>query len=325
MLIVSTRTICQISCLLVFTLASGCATQSKSFAPERASSGRLIVAGKSMPVPFAVKTWKDEGGYDAHLETCFFGEETLPKDPASGCDTPRRYRQRPTKGLSPAARQTVTEEGWALPSLRHVVDQFVIHYDVCGTSRRCFEVLHDLRGLSVHFLLDVDGTLYQTLDLAHRARHAGSANDRSVGIEIAHFGAYPPGSQAISKYWQIDNDGIQIKLPKEFLPPAGGPFRPANPELIPGRINGVDLVQPDFTEAQYESLSRLTDALTEIFPKLERQVPRLTDGTVNPNVLSPEELSLWVPKTGKTASATSYDHQILTIQPCRTCVNCRFL
>ena len=52
--------------------------------------------------------------------------------------------------------------------------------------------LHDRRGLSVHFLLDVDGTLYQTLDLRERAWHAGESffrgrrccNDFSIGIEL---------------------------------------------------------------------------------------------------------------------------------------------
>ncbi|MFT7620605.1 MAG: N-acetylmuramoyl-L-alanine amidase [Planctomycetota bacterium] len=197
-----------------------------------------------MPVPFAVKTWKDDGGYDGQRETCFFSDAVLPKSPASGCDTPRRYRPRPTNGLSSADSLAVSEDGWTLPALRHVVDQFVIHHDACGTSRRCFEVLHDLRGLSVHFLLDVDGTLYQDLDLAHRARHVGSVNSRSIGVEIAHFGAYPPASEAVRKYWQVDADGIQIKLPKQFFPPAGGPFRPAKPGPVPGRMNGVSLVRP---------------------------------------------------------------------------------
>ena len=31
--------------------------------------------------------------------------------------------------------------GWDLPTLQRVVDQFVIHYDVCGTSRQCFRIL----------------------------------------------------------------------------------------------------------------------------------------------------------------------------------------
>ncbi|MEM9559092.1 MAG: N-acetylmuramoyl-L-alanine amidase, partial [Planctomycetota bacterium] len=39
----------------------------------------------------------------------------------------------------------------------------------------------------------VDGTIYQTLDVTERAWHATKANSRSVGIEIAQIGAYPPG------------------------------------------------------------------------------------------------------------------------------------
>ena len=53
-------------------------------------------------------------------------------------------------------------------------------------------MLHDLRGLSVHFMLDLDGTIYQTLDLKEGAWHATVANGRSIGIEIANIGAYPP-------------------------------------------------------------------------------------------------------------------------------------
>ena len=79
--------------------------------------------------------------------------------------------------------------GWSLERLQGVVDQCVLHFDACGSSRRCFEVLHDQRFLSCHFLLDVDGTIYQTLDLKERAWHATSSNDRSVGIEIANVGA----------------------------------------------------------------------------------------------------------------------------------------
>jgi len=37
---------------------------------------------------------------------------------------------------------------------------------------QCFKVLHDHRDLSVHFMLDLDGTIYQTLDLKERAWHA---------------------------------------------------------------------------------------------------------------------------------------------------------
>jgi N-acetyl-anhydromuramyl-L-alanine amidase AmpD len=93
--------------------------------------------------------------------------------------------------LSTNEIERVRGGGWDLPLLQREVDQFVIHFDVAGTSRQCFKTLHDLRGLSVQFMLDLDGTIYQTLDLKERAWHATTSNNRSVGIEIANMGAYP--------------------------------------------------------------------------------------------------------------------------------------
>ncbi len=272
-------------------LLGGCVSQTKEPSPSKPTRGRLIVAGKEIPVTFEVKTWQDSGGYDAHRESCFFSDGLLPTRPAPGCDEKRRYRPRPAKGFTGEDLKTIENAGWTLPLLKQSVDQFVIHYDVCGTSRRCFKVLHDLRGLSVHFLLDVDGTLYQTLDLAHRARHAGSSNSRSIGIEIAHFGAYPKGSKTLKQRWQLTSDGLEINLPENLGPPPGGPFFAASAEMHEGRINGSQLLQPDFTEAQYVTLSHLTDALIKIFPKIKRQVPRLANGDVDPNVLSADSLA----------------------------------
>jgi hypothetical protein len=64
---------------------------------------------------------------------------------------------------------------------------FVNHWDVCLSSRSCQRVL-DKRGASVHFLIDNDGTIFQTLDMQHGAWHAGSerVNRASVGVEISN-------------------------------------------------------------------------------------------------------------------------------------------
>lgn len=64
---------------------------------------------------------------------------------------------------------------------------FVCHWDVCLSSASCFKVLHN-RGLSVHFLIDNDGTIYQTMDINDVAYHAGSKdwNDKSIGVEISN-------------------------------------------------------------------------------------------------------------------------------------------
>ena len=77
------------------------------------------------------------------------------------------------------------------------IRQFVNHWDVCVSSHSCQRVL-DKRGISVHFLLDADGTIYQTMDCQHVAYHAGSrgANNWSIGVEINN--AYYPKYQ--SKY-----------------------------------------------------------------------------------------------------------------------------
>ena len=71
---------------------------------------------------------------------------------------------------------------------------FVNHWDVCLNSQSCMNILNK-RGISVHFLIDNDGTIYQTLDLQHGAWHAGSArvNRASVGVEISN--AYYPKYQ----------------------------------------------------------------------------------------------------------------------------------
>ena len=71
---------------------------------------------------------------------------------------------------------------------------FVNHWDVCLSSHSCQNVL-DRRGISVHFLIDNDGTIYQTMDMQHAAWHAGSArtNRPSVGVEISN--AYYPKYQ----------------------------------------------------------------------------------------------------------------------------------
>jgi len=71
---------------------------------------------------------------------------------------------------------------------------FVNHWDVCLSAASCARVLGK-RGISVHFLIDNDGTIYQTLDMQHAAFHAGSSrtNRASIGVEISN--AYYPKYQ----------------------------------------------------------------------------------------------------------------------------------
>ena len=142
---------------------------------------------------------------------------------------------------------------------------FVNHWDVCLSAESCAKVLNK-RGISVHFLIDNDGTIYQMLDTQHKAWHAGIAkypggNEKGIGVEISnayytkyqswyekngfgsrpiiedaevhgrhleHFlGFYPEQLKALQALWKAVHIGIGIPL--EY------------PELKDGSLNtGVD-------------------------------------------------------------------------------------
>jgi N-acetyl-anhydromuramyl-L-alanine amidase AmpD len=105
----------------------------------------LVIAGEHVRVPFPVVTWEEPGGLS------FYGQVGW-----------RRRRNPSGRG----------------------VDLLVLHWDGCTSAQQCFHVLLE-RGLSAHLLLDGDGTVYQTLDLAEAsAWHGGTVNERSIGVEI---------------------------------------------------------------------------------------------------------------------------------------------
>ena len=137
-------------------------------------------------------------------------------------------------------------------------------------------------GLSSHFLLDLDGTIYQTLDLKERAWHAGTSNDRSVGIEIANLGAFADRAP-LDRWYVEDETGTKLVIPADVrrgsLAP-DVPFRPARPGPVSGEIHGQRLLQYDFTPQQYEALAHLLAALSRALPRCRLEAPRAADGTV---------------------------------------------
>ena len=264
--------------------------------PAMRSGDEIVVCGRMFHTTTPVVLWTDAGGYDAYRVERHFGPFDKANEPPNGTDavkTPNRYGSR-QRLLPEPERIRIRAEGWDLPTLQRLVDQFVIHFDARGTSRRCYEVLHDLRGLSVHFMLDLDGTLYQTLDLKESARHATIANARSIGIEVANIGAYAVGtSNPISNWYQpLPGGGVQIRLPATDGEPKSLlsiDLRPARPNLIVGEIQGKQLEQYDFTPPQYEALIKLTASLARVFPKIKLDYPRDPEGRLLTKKLSPAE------------------------------------
>lgn len=278
-------------CLLLALTAVASAQEPGTSLPNQ----QLIVCGERVDVGVPVVTWKDPGGWDAHLETCFFDRtRVLPRTPAEGCDEPMRYG--PRRNLAADVAAEVSAGGWTRALLQRQVEQVVVHYDGCGTSRGCFETLHDLRGLSCHLLLDLDGTVYQTLDLAERARHAGAANDRSIGIEIAHEGAFESNPGLAERYRRVregDVERVVFDLGEraEHLRTKGFVVRPARAEPVTGRIQQRTYTQYDFTDEQYRTLTRLLRALSELFPRVPLEAPRDAAGGIALEALSREELA----------------------------------
>lgn len=64
---------------------------------------------------------------------------------------------------------------------------FVNHWDVCLSTESMAKVIAK-RGISIHFGIDNDGTIYQLLDTQHAAWQAGGRkwNHESIGVEIAN-------------------------------------------------------------------------------------------------------------------------------------------
>lgn len=302
------------------TSVSAATTVQPTVGLQQRFGDEIVVAGQFYRTGAPVVTWMDPGGYDAYrverrftkFEDSSFKATTQASAAAKAAkrgspdiSEPARYNLRNQRNAqehySPEELEQIRGGGWSLDLLRKNVDQFVLHYDVCGTSRQCFNILHDHRGLSVHFMLDLDGTIYQTLDLKERAWHATSSNDRSIGIEIANMGSYPvnvsPGP--LVEWYQKDKDGKTfIQIPERL----GGAnsqrvknvtLRPARDEPVVGEVQGGQQRMYDLTPQQYDSLIKLTAALCDVFPQIKCDYPRDASGKLITRTLPEEQLAAY--------------------------------
>lgn len=207
----------------------------------------IVVAGQKFDVGRPVVLWDDaERGFDGYAETCLEDKAKA----SSPCCQSRFKRFGTRKGLKTRS----------LEALQGVVKQFVLHHDGCVNSRSCFHSMHDLPrhdggcGLSAHFMVDADGTIYQTLDLLERAYHAEQANPISVGVEICNRA-------------DASRDELE-KLPPDYR------TRPVRDVLI----NGRHYKAFDFRPEQYRSVIALARAMVRIFPQIGPVIPVGEDG-----------------------------------------------
>jgi N-acetyl-anhydromuramyl-L-alanine amidase AmpD len=265
-------------------VAAACAASCGGNAPPRAKKPppfvpgtEIVVCGERVDIGTPVVLWTDPIGFDAYSQRCRSIDQALPVQP-DGEPSVLRYGARSRRAATPR-------------ELAEHVRLFVVHYDAVGSSERCFRALHDNRGLSVHFMLDLDGTVYQTLDLRERAFHAKDVNDESVGVEIANVGAMSTPKLLEAWYGRDDSGRVRNLFPPDkrlgeqrradVVP------RPARQELVGGTIQAARLVQWDFTEEQYDALARLIVGVNRALPRVRLEVPRDRKGAVPTRMLDP--------------------------------------
>lgn len=130
---------------------------------------------------------------------------------------------------------------------RAVVDQIVLHESVTYTVDDAVRVLSD-QGYGAHFLVDLDGSITQHVELDRMTVHCAGSNHRGVGIEVinryygkhkrdgdvvvdavwAHKKRYifPPLAQLKAVWWLVEWVSMRMDIPLEFpgTDPENGTF-----------------------------------------------------------------------------------------------------
>ncbi len=144
---------------------------------------------------------------------------------------------------------------------RDAIHQIILHADVSDDSAAAFKELVK-NSLSDHFLIDWDGTIYQTLDVGSCAYHAGEANSLGIGVELnnllPNLAAKPNASAYPKKHPRL----AEMQSPAFARTP--GPA---------AEINSAPVQTYTYTEAQYRSLGSLLRLLARVFPQLDNGPP----------------------------------------------------
>lgn len=212
----------------------------KKKAPDVAKGG-VVIGGELVPVDVAVNTerWRfeerkrlHEVARERHID---HDERPLPK--WFGV----RHRADGSE-VDPTSRAAVVD----------ALDLVVLHDSHTETARESFVVLGETGG-STHFLIDWDGQIYQTLDLALEANHVNitEIDRRSVSIDLVN----------------------PVDLESPPLPPEakGSDARRPLSEFVV--VQGEEIQRWGYTEAQMTSLEGLLTALLGVLPRVPPRVP----------------------------------------------------
>ena len=151
----------------------------------------IVICGQKYDIGTRVVLWDESKGLNGYSQN----KSVITEED-------RKTGKKTTKTISGRRYGNRTLFKLDLPGLQKIVTQFFLHHSGLYHSDTTFNVLHNERKLSVHFILDDDGTLYQTLDLVECAWHGGKSNKCSVGIEIDSRAMANQKPDAYSEYNQ---------------------------------------------------------------------------------------------------------------------------
>lgn len=226
-------------------------------------SGNIIIGGQVVHIDAPVVNFREPPYWDATREYCI----PTVTDPAPACKAGVPYGNLPSPYTRRYAfRPALRRYGNNPPpdAVKAVIKQFVVHHDGCNSSDMCFSVVQNERGLSVHFMIDNDGTIYQTIDLGLMAYHAAEWNTNSIGVELC-------------------NRGDAKKEPNYYSSGKWGPKR----DVKPCKINGNTILAFDYTPQQYDSFTRLARGLQRVLPNLPAEFPQSGAGVQSWDTMPP--------------------------------------
>jgi len=233
--------------------------------PPIVPSGKLIIGDRVFQTDAPVVNYTEYPYWDATSTRC----QPNSWNPAPRCESAPdggQYPHGPPPGYPKytqrySTRPALRRKDWGMgmnapyDAVKAVIKQFVIHLDNCSSAAMCWDVLQNERGLSCHFLVDNDGTIYQTLNLSLMGYHASEWNTNSIGVELSNWGS--------------------AKQNPNFY--RGGKYGPDR-EFKPVKINGATYLAFQFTKTQMDAMRKLSRALLRLFPNLPAEYPQSSPG-----------------------------------------------
>lgn len=238
-----------------------------------------LASGKILGVQEGRRTWLDPevkgsirvGGLEVALDD---DVPVVGLDAPDGVDfTSKEALRRAAKGSNLSQPRVRGEAVWDVPTeptelhwWTGSVRALVLHTTMTATAREALDELLKA-GLSTHFTIDFDGTLFQSLDVARIADHVNEYNPSTISVELVN------------------------PMPNLVHNPDAPPFDPAHPraaelgaqprEKSPRMLINSGRVQSyGYTAAQERTLAALARALGSVFPRIDAGVPRDVHGAL---------------------------------------------